>query len=88
MKGFVYILQDIKGKFYIGSTNDLERRLKQHQRGHTQTTNRMQQPTIKLIQEYKTLKGARSVEKKIKKLKRRDYIERMILDGYIKIKPS
>ena len=27
MKAFVYILKDEKGRFYIGSTNDLERRM-------------------------------------------------------------
>lgn len=88
MKGFVYILQDEKGKFYVGSTTDVKRRLKQHQHGHTQTTNRMQRPDIRLIQEYETLQDARSVEKKIKKLKRKDCVKKMILDGYIKIKPS
>jgi len=86
MKAFVYILKDQKGKFYVGSTNDLERRLYQHDMGHTQTTRNMRKPTLVLKQEYETLQMARSVEDKIKKLKRRDYIEKMISDGYIKIK--
>jgi len=38
-------------------------------------------------QEYNTLNEARSVERKLKKLKRGDYIEKIIKEGYIKIKP-
>ncbi len=33
MKGFVYILLCVDGSFYTGSTNDLERRLIEHQNG-------------------------------------------------------
>jgi putative endonuclease len=86
MKGFVYILKDDKGKFYIGSTSDLERRMRQHKLGHTQTTNRMENPILILVQKYPSLKEAHKVELKIKKLKRRDYIEKIVKDGYIKIK--
>lgn len=45
---FTYVLysasQDI---FYIGFTNNLERRLDEHKRGHTQTTSKM--PDAKLV---------------------------------------
>jgi putative endonuclease len=33
MKGFVYILLCVDGSFYTGTTNDLERRLLEHQNG-------------------------------------------------------
>ena len=33
MKGYMYILLCSNGKYYTGSTNDLERRLSEHQRG-------------------------------------------------------
>ena len=33
MKGYMYILLCANGKYYTGSTNDLERRLTQHQNG-------------------------------------------------------
>ena len=40
MKGYVYILLCADGSFYTGSTNDLERRMLEHQNGgganHTQ----------------------------------------------------
>lgn len=86
MKGFVYILKNENGKFYVGSTNNLERRLKQHCAGHTQTTRLMKGVRLVLSQEYDSLTTARKVEQKIKALKRKDYVERMIKDGYIKTK--
>jgi putative endonuclease len=36
-----YILQNIQNqRYYIGSTNDLDRRLSEHNRGQTRSTNR------------------------------------------------
>mgnify|MGYP001618531377 FL=1 len=84
-KGCVYILKDRNGKFYVGSTDNLERRLRQHKNGHTQTTKKMDNFEIILKQEYGSLNLARKIELKIKKLKRKDYIEKMINDGYIRI---
>ena len=84
-KGYIYILKDRNGKFYVGSTDNLERRFKQHKNGHTQTTRNMNDFEIVLKQEYESLKLARKIELKIKKLKRKDYIEKMINDGYIRI---
>ncbi len=85
--GFVYILKFESGKYYVGSTNDLERRLKQHSNKHTPTTTRLGSEALVLSQEYPTLQAARAVEYKIKALKRRDYIDRIVLDGCIKILP-
>jgi putative endonuclease len=34
----LYILQSASGRFFIGSTDDLERRFPEHQRGHTPST--------------------------------------------------
>jgi len=86
MKGIVYILKDNNNKFYVGSTPDLERRMRQHKKNHTKTTHRMKNPVIALTQGYSSLKEARKIEIKIKNLKRKDYIEKMIGDGFIKIK--
>lgn len=85
-KGCVYILKDRKNRFYVGSTNNLGRRMKQHKYGHTATTHRMEQLELVLVKEYETLEKARIIERKIKKLKRKDYIEKMIKDGDIKLK--
>ena len=85
-KGYVYILKDKNGKFYVGSTDNLERRLKQHKNGQTQTTRNMDNFEVVLKQEYDSLDLARKIELKIKKLKRKDYVEKMINEGYIRIK--
>jgi putative endonuclease len=85
MKGYLYILKDSCGKFYVGSTTDIPRRMKQHQYGHTQTTTRMDAPKLVLSQEYETLSAARIVERKIKRMKRKDYVAKMVQEGYIRI---
>ncbi|MEX2010431.1 MAG: GIY-YIG nuclease family protein [Parcubacteria group bacterium] len=84
---YVYILGTSSGKYYIGSTSNLERRLKQHFSGQTDSTKRLGKPHLIFHQEYLTLEDARSVEKKLKNLKRKDYLEKIISDGYIKIQP-
>ena len=85
---FLYILQNEKGKYYIGSTTDLTRRIKQHLSGHTYSTKRLGNLKLVFSQEYKELKDARYIELRLKKLKRRDFIDRIVKDGFIKIKPK
>ena len=87
MKGVVYILKSEKGRYYVGSTDTMERRMYQHSLGHTQTTRNFKKYTLVLTQTYNSLTEARSVERKIKRMKRKDYIEKMVTDGYIAIKP-
>ncbi len=86
MKSFVYILKDQRGKFYVGSTSNLQKRIKQHFAKHTQTTRNMKEPQLVLSQEYADLKTARNIERRIKELKRKDYIEKMVKEGYIKMR--
>ena len=84
--GTVYILQGENGKYYVGSTNDLVRRLKQHSQGHTWSTQRLKNFKLVFSQEYQSLPEARAIELRLKGLKRKDYLEKIIQDGYIKIK--
>lgn len=84
---WVYILSLQNGQYYVGSTSNVEKRLEQHTQKQTATTRRLRVQGVLLKQEYATLKDARSVEQKIKKLKRRDYVEKMIKERYIKILP-
>ena len=86
MKAYVYILKNKGGNFYVGSTDNLQRRLKQHSAGHTQTTHNRKMAEAVLVQEYDSLVIARTIERKIKNMKRKDYIEKMVKDGYIKLK--
>ena len=84
---YVYILKNQKGLFYIGSTTNLEQRLKQHLKGYIQTTKRMGSFKLVFSQKYENIKDAKKIEYKLKKLKRHDYIASMVKEGFIKIKP-
>jgi putative endonuclease len=83
---YVYILKSLKdGRFYIGSTANLRARLKHHFAGHTPSTSRMGKLILVFSQEYQDLSVARKIEKKLKMFKRKDFIEKIIQDRYIKI---
>ncbi len=85
----VYILQSLRdGRYYIGSTVDLHARWRHHEGGFTHSTKRFGPLRIVLTQEYTTIEEARYVERRIKELKRKDYIEQMVKDGYIKIRKN
>ena len=84
---YVYILKSNKGNFYVGSTVNIKNRLKQHLGGHTQTTKNKKIYNLVFKQELSTLLEARRIERKIKNWKRKDYIEKILNDGYIKTKP-
>lgn len=84
---YLYILLGGTGRYYIGSTLNLEKRLKDHKSGNTHTTQRMGKLEMKFNQWYDSLEDARRVERKLKGLKRKDYIERIISDGKITMKP-
>lgn len=84
MEGFVYILRHNNNHFYIGSTTDINRRVAQHKGGHTRTTKRLGNFTLVFQQKYSSLQMARIVERKLKSMKRKDYIEKIIREGYIR----
>ena len=82
----VYILRSQKsGKYYIGSTENLERRLKEHYRGKVYTTKRMLPVELVFKQEYSSIKFAENIERKLKDFKSRMIIEKIIQEGKIKI---
>ena len=84
MKAYVYILKSkTSGKYYIGSSSNLERRLKQHRRGHTHTTKRIGDWELVFFQDVATLEMARKAERRIKTWKRKDYIDKIVEDGKI-----
>jgi putative endonuclease len=84
---WVYILKTQSGKLYVGSTSDLDERISHHKGGFTPSTKRLGNPELIFSQEYRTLKDARFVELRLKKLRSRVYIDRIIQDGKIKITP-
>ena len=89
MKGFIYIIQSKKtGRYYIGSTSDVSRRLQDHNSSNTPSTKAGKPWILRLSQEYGSLVKARKIEKHLKKLKRRDYLERIIAEGIVKLSLS
>ena len=84
MTSYVYILQSSSGYYYVGSTTDIDRRIKQHLQGHTATTHRMKDIKLVFKQAYDSLEQARKIERKIKSWKRKGFIEKIIRDGKIK----
>ncbi|MBD3274042.1 MAG: GIY-YIG nuclease family protein [Candidatus Marinimicrobia bacterium] len=78
-KGIFYIIYSKhRDKYYIGSTNDLSRRLSEHNRGHTKSTRIATDWVLKFSREYDTLELARKKERYLKSLKSRKIIERII----------
>lgn len=87
-KGFVYILRSLKNnRFYIGSSNNIETRFNQHQSGYVKATRYIRPLRLELFQEYGSINLARAIEQKLKNLKRKDYIENILKDGFIKMGP-
>ena len=67
---WVYILRGASGRHYIGSTTDLDRRLLEHHRGHTHTTERLGgNLEIADALELATLAEARALERELKRRK-------------------
>ena len=72
--------------YYVGSSANPKRRLDDHNQGRVKATKNKGPWVLKFFQEFSTVSEARQIEYKIKKLKRRDILEKIIKDGYIKIK--
>lgn len=69
---FVYLLQCSDGSLYAGSTNDLERRLREHKgskRGARYTKSR-RPVVLRYSETYRTLAKARAREAEIKRMTR------------------
>jgi putative endonuclease len=58
----VYVLQDNRGKYYKGFTNNLARRFSEHKSGQTKSTRNMFDLKIMYTEEYDTLPEARKRE--------------------------
>ncbi len=79
--GVLYILESqVTKKYYIGSTIDLARRMRDHVRGNTRTT-RIHTPWILVYTEtFETLREARAREKQLKKWKSHVRVRALIVE--------
>ena len=70
MNSCVYLLEFASGKFYLGSTNDLDRRIAQHRLGMVKSTKRLG-PFLRVagFQICPNIQEARRLEKKYKSWK-------------------
>lgn len=83
---FVYILKSLKTKkYYVGCTENFERRINEHNSGFVQSTKVLRPLKLMLVQEFDSLSLARKIESKLKKLKRKDYIDKIVKDKIIKM---
>ena len=85
MTAFVYILESLKtGRYYIGCTFDCKKRLKRHNDGYVPATKNFRPFKLVFEQQFSDVSAARSVESKLKRLKRKDYLQDIIKEGRIK----
>ncbi len=63
---YVYFLKLFNGNIYIGSTNDLKRRLKSHQSGNVQSTKAFIPVSLKSYVAVETESHARELEQYFK----------------------
>jgi putative endonuclease len=78
----MYILYSAKlDKYYVGACTHLERRLYEHNIGHSKFTSLGVPWELLYKEEFETLPEAKSRELKIKKMKSRKYIESLIAKG-------
>lgn len=77
--GFVYILQSKKnGRYYVGSALNINTRLAQHNSGRVRSTCNKGPWVVVFSQYYSEIRLARQVEYKIKKVKRKEFVERIV----------
>ena len=79
MKGYIYVLKnELTDRYYIGSTNNIERRLVEHKKGKTRTTRLLETYILVYKEEFKTIEEARQREANLKSYKSKKYIKWLI----------
>jgi putative endonuclease len=74
-----YILHSqASGRFYIGQTQDLEKRLAKHNAGYVKSTKAYKPWKLVWHQTFQSRSEAFQLEKKLKSFKKRDYILKWI----------
>ena len=67
---WIYILRGSSGRYYIGSTGNLARRLEEHRRGSNHTTRRLGQELAVIVSRSVTdVAEARRIERVLKRKK-------------------
>lgn len=74
----VYVLQDNRGKFYKGVTNNLVRRFNEHTIGKTKTTRFMEELRIVYMEEFIDFSTARKRELYLKSAAGRRFLKKVL----------
>ena len=81
---YTYIIQSLKNnRYYIGSSSNVERRLKEHNLGKSKYTKATRPFKLVYTEEYETNILARQRELYLKRLKSRVYIEKLINEKWV-----
>jgi putative endonuclease len=76
---FVYILRsELNGRFYIGSTDDVSRRLADHNSGNTPSTKPYRPRKPAHVESFATKTEARKRELQIKSWKNSEYMKKAL----------
>ncbi|HMT00819.1 MAG TPA: GIY-YIG nuclease family protein [Candidatus Absconditabacterales bacterium] len=75
MNGFVYVLECFNGRWYVGSTNNLERRFEEHQGGKVSSTKNVRPLVLVGKKEFGTLLEARRYELFLKSKKSKEKVK-------------
>lgn len=85
---FIYVLFSLNDKgIYIGFTDDLNRRVKEHQKGFVKSTKDRRPIKLIYFEGYKDKKSAVNREKYLKSGWGRNYLNKMVIN-YIKNSPK
>jgi putative endonuclease len=77
---YVYVLRSVDfGRFYVGLTDHVERRLEEHNRGKTRSTKFYAPWTLIFVEKFETRIQAREREKYLKGGSGKEYIKRNYL---------
>ncbi len=76
---FTYIIKsDIDGSYFYGQTNNLQRRLNQHNRGLEKTTRHLRPWKLLAYKDFETREAAMSLERRLKLMNTANDVENFI----------
>jgi predicted GIY-YIG superfamily endonuclease len=79
---YVYVLKCNNWKYYIWSTNNLERRLFQHKNWKVISTKNLLPIIVIKTKQYDDIKEARKIEYNLKKQKSKKITEAFVMDSF------
>ena len=82
-KWFVYVLKTSNWRYYVWSTNNLNRRIQQHQEGKNLATKHVRPVILLYYKEYNQIKEARQMEYWLKKQKDKKTIQKFMDSKFV-----